>query len=375
MERVEGTSSVRGVIEGHYDSVFAVASSESGRPLLASGGADDKGILLDPSKFEPLAETGDMGESVVEIAFSFDSKYCAFGAMNGKIVLMTIPEEGDEVTREELEEVSDEAVEFLDWHPRGSILLVGSADGICRMYNADTRRIMTLFIGHSDAVTCGGFSADGKTVATASADGWIKVWNPRDGVCRYSIRHTRESSAEQHNADEPSGDHGSPSGVVSLCIGKAEHTNKLVAAGSEDGSVSLSNFETGRKIADLSSHNGSVETIAISGPQHNPPILATGGTDGEIHTWDIQRSISRSVMKHDAAVTKLRWHPVRHQIISSSIDGTVRIWDARDGSKVKELTGHTDGVLDVCIIHRNGETKYATASDDHRVLIHAPDSQ
>lgn len=42
-----------------------------------------------------------------------------------------------------------DSIEWLSWHPRGHVLLAGSADYTCWMWNADTGAFMQLFSGHS----------------------------------------------------------------------------------------------------------------------------------------------------------------------------------------------------------------------------------
>ena len=43
---------------------------------------------------------------------------------------------------------------------------------------------MTVFAGHEGEVTCGTFcSTGGRMVATGSADGTARLWNPKSGRC------------------------------------------------------------------------------------------------------------------------------------------------------------------------------------------------
>lgn len=48
-----------------------------------------------------------------------------------------------------------EAVEWLDWHAKGTILAIGSQDMTAWMFNSTSARCMQVFTGHSGAVMAG----------------------------------------------------------------------------------------------------------------------------------------------------------------------------------------------------------------------------
>lgn len=345
------------VLNDHEGSVFVVSSNSRGRNLLASGGSDDTGMIWDLDVKKQVAKIDGMGESVISVEFSYDGQYCGFGAMNGAVVVASLEEEG-KVGRITLEEAGEDAVEFIAWHPRGPVMLIGSSDTTCRMWNVANQKFMACFAGHGSAVTCGGFSSDGKLVITGSGDGSVRIWAPKDAQCLVNIANGIASVGRDFHRG----------GIICMAIGSAEKTEKLVLTGADDGTVRLSHIETGRIVAQLPNHDGSVETVAMSGQQLSPHLAASGGTDGKINIWDIERSMTRCTVNHEAAVTRIRWHPTLHQIVSTSVDGTVRIFDAKTGKELDRLQGHSDGALDVCIIPTLNAV--ASASDDKTVRLY-----
>ena len=52
-------------------------------------------------------------------------------------------------------EGSADAIEFVAWHPRGKVLLVGSHDLTACLFNAEQQQCMQVFSGHTGAVTAG----------------------------------------------------------------------------------------------------------------------------------------------------------------------------------------------------------------------------
>ena len=61
--------------------------------------------------------------------------------------------------------------------PDGKTLASASADKTIKLWNVDTKKEITTLKGHSSYVYSVTFSPDGKTLASASADNTIKLWN------------------------------------------------------------------------------------------------------------------------------------------------------------------------------------------------------
>jgi hypothetical protein len=91
-------------------------------------------------------------------------------------------------------------VEWIQWHPKGDVLLAGSTDATAWMWHAPHytpktkgaplkhAECMAVFAGHEADVTCGAFAGGaGKAVVTGSADGSVRQWNPRTGVCTHTF--------------------------------------------------------------------------------------------------------------------------------------------------------------------------------------------
>ena len=71
-----------------------------------------------------------------------------------------------------------EDLTFIDWHPKGYVLLCGSVDRSAWMFNAANGEVMESFFGHEQEINCGGFTPNGKKVVTAGADCSLRIWFP-----------------------------------------------------------------------------------------------------------------------------------------------------------------------------------------------------
>ena len=59
----------------------------------------------------------------------------------------------------------------------------------------------------------------------------------------------------------------------------------------------------------------------------NDAHVISGSEDGKIYTWDlVEGEIISHMEAHSRAVTCVRYNPKRHELLSSSLDGSVRVW-------------------------------------------------
>lgn len=79
---------------------------------------------------------------------------------------------------------------------------------------------------------------------------------------------------------------------------------------------------------------------------------------------------------HKAAVTCLAWVPgsgAERLLLSGSADSTIVLWNSATGERIRRLRGHR-GIVNSVTCTRAGD-RWASASDDGRVLFWAPDSR
>ena len=88
----------------------------------------------------------------------------------------------------------------------------------------------------------------------------------------------------------------------------------------------------------------SINAMAIS---HNHRLLALGRELGDAIIWDLEKKeIIRTISGHQSAVTDVDFHPNNNLLLTSSRDGTAKIWDIYESKKLPlVLDDHLSWVL------------------------------
>jgi WD40 repeat protein len=171
--------------------------------------------------------------------------------------------------------------------------------------------------GHTAEVRSVSFSPDGRLLASGSEDGTIKLWRVSDGSL------VRTLTGHAREVDSVS---FSPDG-------------RLLASGSGDNTIKLWRVSDGVLVRTL--HPDSVYSVSFS---PDGRLLASGGWQG-IKLWRVaDGSLVRTLEGHAGWVRSVSFSPDGSLLASGSEDKTIKLWRVADGSLVRTLTGHTQYV-------------------------------
>ena len=172
------------------------------------------------------------------------------------------------------------------------------------------RYLKHTFIGHTGCVWSVVYSADGRRVASASADDTIRVWNPRNGR---EVQQFNSCTLHFSNlAFSPDG--------------------KMLAIGRWDGKVIISLSDSIIWTSVFEGHTGPVTSVAF---HPKLPILASVSTDGNLRIWSFETDVPVPI-KHD-----LLNHNVPFTSVAFSPDGrtlAVGKWAESPGTTLNVLT-------------------------------------
>ena len=63
--------------------------------------------------------------------------------------------------------------------------------------------------------------------------------------------------------------------------------------------------------------------------------ILTASMDGTVRIWDATTGTNTLTLTHTNSVTSVAWSPDGHHILTASDEGTARIWDATKGEQVR----------------------------------------
>ncbi|KAK3836394.1 MAG: WD40-repeat-containing domain protein [Linnemannia elongata] len=136
---------------------------------------------------------------------------------------------------------------------------------------------------------------------------------------------------------------------------------KFLAAGLDNGSISIYDTATWTRIRVLPGHRLRVRSLAYS---PNSQLLLSGCDDKTARVWNSETGSTDLILEgHSREVTAVAFSPTGQQVATASADNSVRLWDARTGAAVFVLTDNIDNVTSI-VYSPSGNTIASTGSDE-----------
>jgi WD40 repeat protein len=211
-------------------------------------------------------------------------------------------------------------------------LASASADRTVRLFDLETMQETAVLEGHTDAVWAVAFSGDGKTLATGSSDGTVKLWDARSGKLKATLPGGGEVFAVAISRDGKT-----------LAFGGGDLLDRA-----RSGTVTLWDVALSKPRATLRGHTAAVLALAFS---EDGKTLASGGADGAVILWD-EAGKKRAALPRQAlpvrAVTFARGGQALVLALGDSArpsaPGAILTWDVATGRARPPLRGHRCGV-------------------------------
>ena len=269
--------------------------------------------------------------------------------------------------------------------PSENGIVSGSGDGAILLWSASTGEMLHKIKCENEVYSIA-HSPDGHIIL-AGGYGWMNMWNVVDGTSAPKvfqvdgdIRHLSFSPDGNRFAFTSGRDKiqiwDAPWGVEEIKSTSGEQGQitsislspggKLIASGSDDGSVCLWNVLTGEFVDKLQLHSR-VESLSFS--PINEQLIAFGSRYGAVRLWDVKNDVVVTVGNHKRSIRSIAFSPPDGTyVVSGSEDKTIRIWSIkRRELAVSPLTGHDDEVTSIAY-SPNG-TRLVSGSKDKTVRV------
>ena len=397
-------------IRAHKDQIHSVRFSPDGQFLASS--SEDNTIQLWQRQGESieLLETFEgHTDAVTRVHFHPTEAKIASASVDKTIKLWQF----DRLYQNRVSFSQDESFDGVSYSPDGSLVASagskesadGSKEGIIRLLGADGS-LKKQWLAHDARISSVSFSQDGQTIASASRDCTVKLWqldgtqiatltdpqltearNELEETCTTNPSHRDSVLAVSFSRDGQTIASGSRDATIKLwnldgtlistLVGHTERVNSVnfspngttIVSGSDDRTVRLWNRDgTVRKIIESQDHNDNGHNSYVTSTVFSPDsqTIASAGWDNEVKLWDLNGKLLQEFSNSDS-VNSVSFDRTGKFIAAGSWDGTVRLWSLEDGTLIKSLQGHESGVLGVSFSPRGDAI--VSASDDRTVIF------
>jgi WD40 repeat protein len=172
-------------------------------PVLVAGSADETLWMWNADSGECMSVFSGQGGSVTAGGWSADGKTLLSCGESGDLIVWN-PKTGEAAIHNK--GVHEGPVTSFACHPDKTqrLCATGGADGIIKVWNFDSGKMLTQFRGgHTDSVEGVQFAPRLKLLASGSVDGKVKIWDMTNGQCRVTCAH---EDAVTHVEWAPNGD-------------------------------------------------------------------------------------------------------------------------------------------------------------------------
>ena len=324
-------------LTGHTSVVRTVSFSPNGRTI-ASGSRDSTVRLWDVHTGRYIRTLTGHTDSVYSVSFSPDGNTIASGASDDTVRLWEV--ETGTLIHTFTGTVGWNRVAF---SADGSTVASLSKENVL-LWNVETGTLKNTLTGHTGSVMSVVFSPDGNTIASSSKDGTARLWDIETGTLKNTLT-------------------GHRSWVISISFSP---DGSAFASGSF-GMVRLWNAKTGTPIHTFAGDWGDTGMVAFS---PDGSTIATQGPRGDVvRLWDIETGTLKNTFIVGTNGNSVAFSPDGKTIASGDgfLEGAVYLQDARTGTLIYTLTGHTDGINSVAF-SPDGNT-IASGSDDETVRL------
>jgi len=243
--------------------------------------------------------------------------------------------------------VDPRPVSWCQFSPDSKMLVTGSWSGLCKLWSVPDCKEIRPLRGHTTHVgsivfnpkATLGLEAEEVNLASCSADGAVKLWSL--------------------DSDEPIADIEGHDARVSRC---AYHpSGRFLGTAVWDNSWRLWDLEQLTEVLHQEGHSKEVYCLSF---QSDGSLVCSGGLDSFGRVWDIRTGQCIMFLEgHLKGITGVDWSPDGYHIVTCSQDNSCKIWDMRKRNIEYTIPAHTKLVSNVRFEKNTGEYLVSSSYD------------
>jgi len=228
------------------------------------------------------------------------------------------------------------------WAPDGQQLASGDTKvlygpDMVQVWNAANGQVIRVFSPHTHSPAPGpvnglSWSPDGKSLASASYDYTVRVWDVATGNIRFF--------------------YSDPNGYLMTCVTWSPDSQYIAFGNDDNGTgnvmVQVWHVASQSRVAVYRGHTKPIEAVAWS---PNGQYVASTGIDQTVQVW--RATTASHLLTYtghvvhsglSSAVLSVDWSPDSKRIASAGYDTTVQIWESLSGTQIYTYRGHSGAV-------------------------------
>jgi WD40 repeat protein len=221
------------------------------------------------------------------------------------------------------------------WSPDGRMLASPSEDKTIRLWDAGTGECLRALTGHTDTVTSVAFNPTSGTLASGGSDKTVKLWEAASGRLLRTL--------EGHE------------GIVFAVA--FDPTGQQMASGGYDKTVKIWKVANGKLLFTLTSRGGGITDVAYD--PAGRMLASCSEYQGPIMLWDTANGklLHRVDDFNQDAIWSVAFDPTGQILAGGTGQKTVKLWELGNGTLVRSLEGHT------------GQVGFVEFSPDRKFLV------